>query len=380
MSGASIIRSLGRKLSSSTMSPSDDRLEKRRAVNRQSQRRARAQKEEHIRNLERTNSVLEDEVRSLKDRLRGLGDSAVALFSPSPSTSDGLNRIRGSISSATAPSLPTSHDLQGSNSISTTTQSHSQGPPAASVDLEACRQAFLAVLASVCDPHLNTIHAVAQKFAASRNPRVSNPTASLNRPRPVNRPLNQGNLNQQSNDRSGPATLTYDNMGQSHQHQHQHDRPGPSHLTYENLGQINQPGRPGTSSSQQYGNYGSLPSATERPDYFNHHLQPVPDNITAFLNSAFPSLPPTSYVSPLQNEGPLEVPFFEPSHPIDGFELDADGVWSHVLLSVDMTKVDAEDLAGKLVDRIHCYGFGPVLLRKDVTEVCQSEFPSLALK
>jgi hypothetical protein len=41
--------------------------------------------------------------------------------------------------------------------------------PVASSDLNAARQAFLAVLGSVCDAHLNTIHAVCQKWAESRS-------------------------------------------------------------------------------------------------------------------------------------------------------------------------------------------------------------------
>jgi hypothetical protein len=46
----------------------------------------------------------------------------------------------------------------------------------------------MAVLASVCDPHLNTIHAVCQKFSQSRGHLYAAPT--LHPPRPVNRPLN----------------------------------------------------------------------------------------------------------------------------------------------------------------------------------------------
>ena len=304
------------------MSTSNDRLEKRRAVNRQSQRRARAQKEDHIKDLERTNSQLEDEVKSLKERLKTFGGSALGFFSASPSSSDGLNR---SSHSATAPpSGATSSAPQHSLSTAAT----SIGPPAASIDLEACRQAFLAVLASVCDPHLNTIHAVATKFASSRNPRITNGNTNLNHPRPVNRPLNQYQPGQ------FPQMLAYDHFNQSHATPHN----SPQHTLY--------PGQPA----------------------------PIPDNITAFLNAAFPSLPPASYVPEPHHEGPLYVANFEPIHPLDGFELDADGVWSHVLMTVDMTKVDAEDLAGKLAEKIRCYGFGPVLLRRDVTDICQSEW------
>jgi hypothetical protein len=70
-------------------------------------------------------------------------------------------------------------------SRSATTPQHPRDPI---IDLDACREAFLAVLASVCDPHLNTIHAVCQKFSQSRGHLHAVPT--LHPPRPVNRPLN----------------------------------------------------------------------------------------------------------------------------------------------------------------------------------------------
>ena len=56
------------------------------------------------------------------------------------------------------------------------------------VNLPACRQAFLAVLASACDPYLNAIQSVSRKFGESRG---GKPALDLFPPRPINRPLNE---------------------------------------------------------------------------------------------------------------------------------------------------------------------------------------------
>ena len=163
-----------------------------------------------------------------------------------------------------------------------------------SVDLSALNQAFLAVLASVCDPHLNTIHAICQKFAQSRRGRAG---PDLHAPRPVNRPLN------------------------THHIPHTH---------------------------------------TDNYDIFEQ-----------FLAATFDTIDPAAYIPPLGAAGPLSVPFLEPPHPIDGYELDAHGVWSYVVAHVDLSRTDAEDLASRLTSKIRCYGFGPVLLRHEVQSVCR---------
>ena len=163
----------------------------------------------------------------------------------------------------------------------------------------------MAVLASVCDPHLNTIHAVCHKFSESRGLSISG--HSLNAPRPVNRPLN----------------LPLDVLSGSN---HPYEFPSPS----------NSSGR-----------------STHLPDLFT--------TLT----------PPSDYIPLLGIAGPLSIPFLEPQHPVYGFELDSAGIWTTVLIMVDMSKTDAEALASSLTLRVRCYGFGPVMIEQDVVEICR---------
>jgi len=77
------------------------------------------------------------------------------------------------------------------------------------MDFEACEQAFMAVLASVCDPHLNTIHAVCQKFSEGRGSSFRTP--ALNPPQRIDRSLHlNSTLNGGQRDSASPATLSLD--------------------------------------------------------------------------------------------------------------------------------------------------------------------------
>ena len=193
------------------------------------------------------------------------------------------------------------------------------------MDLEACRQAFLAVLASVCDPHLNTIHAVCAKFSQSRG--YTSGAPDLNPPRPVNRPLNTGlpliaGETPSVSDTSPWAAL------------------------------LGQPLSTGPIPGQGY-EAGLDMSALL--DFTN--LTPA----TAFI-------PPHGEVC-----GPLSVPFLEPPHPIYDLELDANDIWAAVLSLVDMSKTDAEALAERITRKVRCYGYGPVVMRKDIERACEGE-------
>ncbi|RSH76566.1 uncharacterized protein EHS24_005555 [Apiotrichum porosum] len=273
----------------------EQRKEKRRAINRKAQQRAREQKQSLIQRL-----ILENQ--QLKTRLLGnsLGDS---ILQARQSVSNGHG-------SSTSPQFLTSSSAsQTTHNVIPSPASAGEPPPPAvqplpamafvdlnvsSLDLNAARQAFLAVLASVCDPHLNTIHAVCQKFAQSRGADVA--AGDLHPPRPVNRPLNTAPL---------------------------HD---PLNL-------------------------------------FEQLLAAAFDNVTD----------PAEYIPPAGQAGPLAVPFLEPMHPVDAYELDGQGVWSLVVDIVDLSRTDLEDLAGRLTRVIRCYGFGPVMLRNEVTNVCRRE-------
>ncbi len=186
-------------------------------------------------------------------------------------------------------------------------------------DIQACHDALLAVLASICDPHLNTIHAVCQKFSESRGHSSSGP--SLNPPRPVNRLLTTASAI--GGVHTGDALYEFFS-----------DR---SHSTSSN------PTRPDVDGSALF------------QDFFDSLL------------------PDTSYVPPLGTAGPLRIPYLEPAHPIGGIELDVEAVWYRVLSTVDLSKADAEALASALALKVRCYGFGPVLMETDVIETCQSE-------
>ena len=186
-----------------------------------------------------------------------------------------------------------------------------------SVNLEACRQAFLAVLASVCDPHLNTIHAVCAKFSESRG--APSRYGDLLPPRPVDRPLNAG--------------ISHLGTAQAHlDHSHAFETP-------------------------HYGGDGvDLTTADDWASLF-----------------AFPTtyLSPSAFIPSLGHEGVLSVPGLEPAHPVIDLELAAADVWAEVICTVDISRTDVEDLAGRLTEKIRCYGFGPVLMREDVVRVCQ---------
>jgi len=164
----------------------------------------------------------------------------------------------------------------------------------------------MAVLASVCDPHLNTIHAVAKKFSESRG--LLNPgQADLNPPRPVDRLLK-----------------TVDQFCDYHFHTHPHTN---------------------TNTDLQPAEY--------EYEFFN--------NLVSY----------SEYVPPLGYAGPISIPLLEPSHPVTGVELDCDDIWTLILTVVDLSRTDAEALASRLTEKVRCYGFGPVITKFDVDEVCK---------
>ena len=292
------------------------RLEKRREINRRSQARSRRDKETRLTQLEDDKRSLLEENKRLQDRLEA------SLSQTSLSSSPSIHKHTHTHAHAHAHA----HGYGGLpySSLSDV------GPPVRSVNLEACRQAFLAVLASVCDPHLNTIHAVAQKFAQSRSYAEFIGT-SLAHPRPVDRPLNLhifGNLSQSASS----ASIS--------------------------------PPQQNTSGSEGTNNTPPEPPVEWDMEVVN------------FLRGAMgpSSLSSGSYIpSPNSLAGPLTVPFLEPPHPVHDHEFDADGVWDHVLKLVDFSRTDAEDLAGQLTEKVRCYGFGPVLMQRDIDDVCESE-------
>jgi len=79
------------------------------------------------------------------------------------------------------------------------------------------------------------------------------------------------------------------------------------------------------------------------------------------------------YIPPLGLAGPLSLPFLEPSHPVSGLEFDCDDVRAFVLTVVEMSRTDAKALAGRLTEKVRCYGFGPVITKEDMMEVCNRE-------
>ncbi len=162
----------------------------------------------------------------------------------------------------------------------------------------------MAVLASVCDPHLNTIHAVCQRFSESRGLVPSG--RGLNPPRPVDRPLN-----------------VYKHFSSTQLSQPSHIVDGPV----------------------------------------------IPSFDFSFANS----LPLAEYIPTLGLDGPLTVPYLEPPHPVFNLELDCSDIWACVLSVVDMSRTDAEGLASSLTGKVRCYGFGPVIMKQDVIQVCSGQ-------
>ena len=84
-------------------------------------------------------------------------------------------------------------------------------------------------------------------------------------------------------------------------------------------------------------------------------------------------MPPEAYAGIGGVSGPLRVPYFEPAHPVTG-ELDINGIWLKVLLSVDLQNCDVEYLAVKLSQKVRCYGEGPILGLSDFDEICAGRF------
>lgn len=226
-------------------------------------------------------------------------------------SADVLHR-RSSHSSSSPNSLTTPPQTIASSatSISPSLASHLV---TATVDFAASREAFLAVLASECDPHLNTIHAVCEKFSQGRG-HLPPSVHSLNPPRPPNRPLNIW--------RSFVGTD---------------------------------------------GAYVLRPQLGDPVDPIG-------------LGIDFDSLnAPDAFIPSHQLAGPLSVPFLEPPHPTAPFELDAAAVWALVLTSIDLTRTDIQALASVIAGKVRCYGYGPVLLRSEVDEICRGLYPSTAL-
>ncbi|KAL1413665.1 hypothetical protein Q8F55_001444 [Vanrija albida] len=296
----------------STPTSDEARRDRRRAINRRAQQRSREQKQTLIERLQAENAAL---------RARFGGGSG-----ESSSLGTALD------SNSVSPLPPHHSSSSASASLSPPT---AQPPSAASTDLDALRQAFLAVLASVCDPHLNTIHAICAKFAQSRGRAVA--AGDLHPPRPVNRPLNAAGAVSPDGHANG-----FD--AQQHQHLHAHSH-GHGH------------------------GHGHAP----------HDAFGAPADANAWLDDLLATLlPPAAYITTdPEAAGPLSVPLFEPAHPINGVELDASGVWALVVATVDLSRTDAEYLASRLTDKIRCYGFGPVLLQHEVEGVC-ADFPLLS--
>lgn len=86
----------------------------------------------------------------------------------------------------------------------------------------------------------------------------------------------------------------------------------------------------------------------------------------------FDRLTPDEQFPPGANEtcGPLSVPFLEPAHPLMGLELDVNGIWLHILTSVDLAIVDIQLLATRVTSSVRSYGYGPVVLKSDLVDLC----------
>lgn len=176
-----------------------------------------------------------------------------------------------------------------------------------SMDIEACKEAFMAVLASVCDPHLNTIHAVCQKFSQGRGSSFRTP--ALNAPRSIDRSLHLNSTLDTYQTQSVPPVMLLRGVGNS-----------------------------------------------------------------AGLDFGFDNLTPLLHFVPCTHEaGPLSIPLIEPPHPIVNIEMDSLETWRHVCSKVDIGHCDLLEMAGRLAKLVRCYGFGPVLLKVDVTAICHGE-------
>ena len=335
---------------------SPDQLEKRRSINRRSQQKSRENKEQLIKTLQEENRRLKEQLRSeaapgyvplirkCSELIRRRQTPPYTSSSDSPSS---LRRLPSSSTTSNFGKSPLSPLLSRFKSRSlrgSPTQSFSFPLHAGSVNLDASRQIFLAVLASVCDPHLNTIHAVAQKIAASRGHAfpsdIVQPT--LAEPRPVDRPLNawQSFVGQAWN----PAS-----------HFSSTDDPPPLAVFDGRVG-----GLLPDMTSNPIPNIGALEDAHLHTEWF----PPATTNIEGYQSV----LPPSSFLG--SSPGPLYVPYLEPSHPVLSLELDGASIWNLIINIVDLTRADAETIAAKLVPRVRCYGFGPVVFSRDVSEVC----------
>ncbi|OZJ05651.1 hypothetical protein BZG36_01473 [Bifiguratus adelaidae] len=76
--------------------------------------------------------------------------------------------------------------------------------------------------------------------------------------------------------------------------------------------------------------------------------------------------------------GPLFVPYFEPPHP-QRTELTAEQVWQSILHTVNLNAADLSALTARLVAKVKCYGYEPLIDITDVQEVLSTE-PLLQVK
>lgn len=237
-----------------------DKLIKRRETNRRSQQRSREAKEALISRLQAENSSLK-RLQAENERLR-------------TSISKSHNATAKTGSESLASDTPTSWTSRSEHAL----RPDFRPQTAQTANFEAARQAFVAVLASVCEPHLNTIHDVCRKFIETRDAKLSGP--DLHPPKPP--------------DWSLRSWCDFDRL---------------------------------------------------TPD---EQFVPGRDAVC----------------------GPLSVPFLEPAHPLIGLELDVHGIWLHILTSIDLSAVDVQELATRVTPTVRCYGYGPVVLKSDLIQLC----------
>ncbi len=109
-------------------------------------------------------------------------------------------------------------------------------------------------------------------------------------------------------------------------------------------------------------------------DHFSTHdsnAHTVPPPAIKPQSNYISALPP--WITSPHSVSPAHYPCPEPSHPVSTLKFDCDDVVAFVLTVVEMSRTDAKALAGRLNEKVRCYGFGPVITKEDMIEVCNRE-------
>lgn len=354
----------------------EDPKERRRAINRRSQAKTRKHRDDLLFQLQAESERLKVQLEAAK---RAEASAAAALSTtPNPLLSSGK-----ALSSSDSSSLsPPSGQLRVPNG--TLSSAYGSGPQyvdrsvnkRAGVDVDACKIAFVTALVAVCAPHLNTIHHVCELFVKARHaepPPYYSSAGSLASGSSPHSSDTRGAAQHSADDNEGWPALGHIHSGSMVNHSI--TSISPDYAASSNTNVCISKTDTGTCTAALWPIESNVWAGKPLPELpAVQHAISSPANGFNQINYdiqsfQFADLNSTAYIPPLGFAGPLSVPYLEPQHPITG-EVDVEGIWTRVLLQVDLKSTDLEYLAVKMCPKVRCYGQGPTMLMNDVDDIC----------